>query len=145
MKTATTAEYKTLSDLALIFGVISHLEDKYNGKSVKESIARVKKESNKFMNMIEGGVDKKQIKKLESRIMFLNNYLNHKDVSVFTSTALALVDDLKKYMKDKKLKQCQILETRLMSLHKKVDTKFDKLIFDNYIDADRTVTAWREY
>ncbi|HSH51579.1 MAG TPA: hypothetical protein VK982_07635, partial [Bacteroidales bacterium] len=124
---------------------VSHLEDKYTGKAVKESIARVKKESNKFMNMIEGGLDKKQIKKLESRIMFLNKYLNNKDVSVFTSTALAIVDGLKKYMKDKKLKQCQILETRLMSLHKKVDTKFDKLIFDDYIDADRTVTAWREY
>jgi hypothetical protein len=145
MKTATTSEYKTLSDLALILGIVSHLEDKYTGKSVKESIARAKKEAGNFMDLIEGGLDKKQIKKLESRIMFLNNYLNHKDVSVFTSTALALVDDLKKYMKDKKLKQCQILETRLMSLHKKVDTKFNKLIFDDYIDADKTIKAWKEY
>jgi hypothetical protein len=97
------------------------------------------------MDLIEGGLDKKQIKKLESRIMFLNNYLNHKDLSVFTSTALGIIDGLKKHMKEKKLKQCQILETRLISLHKKVDTKFNKLIIDNYIDADRTVTAWREY
>lgn len=97
------------------------------------------------MDMIDGKPDAKQVKKLEKRILFLERYLDRKDVSVFTSTALGVVDGLKKYMKDKKFKQCEIFETRLMSLHKKVDTKFDKLIFDDYVDANRTVTVWREY
>jgi hypothetical protein len=142
---APTASYKSLCDIAFCLGLISHLEGKYSGKSVNESIKRCKKEGFKLMDMIDGKPDAKQVKKLEKRILFLEKYLDHKDVSVFTSTALGVIDGLKKYMKDKKLKQCQILETRLMSLHKRVDTKFNKLIFDDYIVADKTFKAWREY
>lgn len=145
MMAASTGSYKSLCDIAFCLGLVSHLEDKYSGKSVNKSIERCKKEGFKLMDMIDGKPDAKQVKKLEKRILFLERYLDRKDVSVFTSTALGVVDGLKKYMKDKKFKQCEIFETRLMSLHKKVDTKFDKLIFDDYVDANRTVTVWREY
>jgi hypothetical protein len=142
---APTASYKSLCDIAFCLGLISHLEGKYSGKSVNESIKRCKKEGFKLMDMIEGKPDAKQVKKLEKRILFLEKYLDHKDVSVFTSTALGVIDGLKKYMKDQRFKQAEVFETRISSLHKKVDTKFNKLIFDDYIDADKTIKAWKEY
>jgi len=142
MESAPTATVKALSNIALIIGLTAQIEDKYKGKAFKDKICRVKKESEKLLDMWPEKPNKKQVARIERRILRLEPNLENKDVAVYTSTALAVIDDFKQYLKKEKLKQTEILELRLFTLHKHLDNKLNKEYC--YSDAHKTFKAWEE-
>ena len=140
---ASTATLKSLGDIALCLGLVAQIEDKYKGKEVQASIKRVKKEGEKLFDFWPEKLNIKEVKKIERKILSLEKWLDKKEAAVFTSTALAVISDSKQYWKDEVKKQAEIFETRIFTLHKRIDRFFNKNIYHEYAEANNTAAAWR--
>lgn len=143
----TTATIKSMADIALCLGLTIQLEGHYKGKAVNKTISLVKKEGYRLLDLWGERLNQREVKKIEKKILRLEPWLDKKPASVHTSVALGIISDAKSFWKGKKRKQAETFETRLFSLHKRIDYKYSKTKtdFDSYDDANKVVKIWKAH